>query len=313
MKKTVIAFGELLWDLLPDETILGGAPFNFTYRIHDLGDTGVMVSRIGNDDLGRQAFARVEDLGLDTSCIQWDNHKPTGTVKVSFDEDYNPDYVIIPDVAYDRVELTDKLLDVAENSDCFCYGTLAQRSPKSRDTLAALLEAATDTLKFLDINLRKECYTRETVTFSMEKADILKTNDEEAVKLCEMFDLPLNTLPKFCQTCIDTWSLEYCLVTFGANGAFVYAAAGEYLYEPGYDVALADSLGAGDAFSAGFIHKFLRGSTLREACEFGNRLGALVATKNGATAPVSGRELQRFAARDRPRNVQSDLEKYIQK
>ncbi len=93
----------------------------------------------------------------------------------------------------------------------------------------------------------------------------------------------------------------------------MYAASGEHVYEPGYNVDLTDSLGAGDAFSAGFIHKFLRQSTLREACEFGNRLGALVATKIGATAPVSGRELQRFAARDRPRNVQRDLKKYIQK
>ena len=168
MRKTILSFGELLWDILPDCTKLGGAPFNFTYRADSLGDRGLMISRLGGDELGRQAFEQVAALGMDTSFLQEDPSYPTGTVKVSFDENNNPDYVIVPEVAYDHIELTDKLLQTAENTDCLCFGSLAQRSPQSRHTLANLLEAAEKALKFYDINLRKDCYNLDIIEFSLD-------------------------------------------------------------------------------------------------------------------------------------------------
>ena len=154
MQKIILSFGELLWDILPDCTKLGGAPFNFTYRANTLGNHGLMVSRLGEDEFGRRALAEVRSLGMATTFLQRDPLYPTGTVQVSFDADNNPDYVITPDVAYDHIEFSQTLLEAAANADCLCFGSLAQRSPKSRATLAGLIEAAALALKFFDINLR---------------------------------------------------------------------------------------------------------------------------------------------------------------
>ena len=174
MEKTVLAFGEVLWDILPSRTILGGAPFNFIYRVNSLGETGLMISRLGRDELGHRAHGQIVQSGLDTQFIQWDAELPTGTVEVSFDKQNNPDYFIVPDVAYDRIEITEELLDAASAADCVCFGTLSQRAAQSRKTLERLLKEAATGLKLLDINLRKQCYSLETVISSLEKADVLK-------------------------------------------------------------------------------------------------------------------------------------------
>jgi fructokinase len=297
MKKTVVAFGEVLWDILPSCTVLGGAPFNFTYRIHSLGDAGLMVSRLGRDDLGRQAFDKVAALGLDTTLIQWDDEAPTGTVRVSFDAANNPDYVIIPHVAYDRIAFTDALAQAVAKADCLCFGTLAQRAPQSRATLERMLDE-TSALKLLDINLRKECYTRESVRFSLDRADVLKLNEDEAHALGDMLGMPHDTLAHFCAEVVPRWSLRYCLVTLGEKGALGVSADGEQAYAPGYEVTLVDSLGAGDAFSAGFVWQVLRGASLVEAVGFGNVLGAIVATQTGATAPIATSDIDAFIDRD---------------
>lgn len=305
MKKTVVAFGEVLWDILPSCTVLGGAPFNFTYRINSLGDAGRMVSRLGRDDLGRQAFDKVVALGLDTSLLQWDDEAPTGTVQVSFDDANNPDYVIIPNVAYDRIDFTEALAQSAAKADCLCFGTLAQRAPQSRATLERILDE-TSALKLLDINLRKKCYSQDSVKFSLGHADVLKLNEDEAHALGDMLGVPHDTLPHFCADVVRRWDLRYCLVTLGEKGAFGVSANGENTYAPGYKVALADSLGSGDAFSAGFVWQVLRGAPLAEAVGFGNVLGAIVATQTGATAPIATAELEAFVDRDLERNVHAE-------
>ncbi|MHC4112146.1 MAG: carbohydrate kinase family protein [Planctomycetota bacterium] len=287
MKKTIFAFGELLWDILPSCTILGGAPFNFAYRVNSLGDTGLMVSRLGRDELGRKALDQVVQLGLDTTYIQWDDHLPTGTVQVSFGEDNKPDYVIVPQVAYDRIELTDALVDAVSTADCLCFGTLSQRSEESRKTIEQLLERADISLKLLDINLRKDCYSLETIIFSLQKADVLKLNEDEAHQLGRMLDVSHENIPEFCEEMLTKWYLKHCVVTLGEKGAFAMSAGGERVYVPGYKVKLADSIGSGDAFSAGFVSKLLRGMSISQATRFGNVLGALVATKEGATSEVT--------------------------
>ncbi|MFZ2148935.1 MAG: carbohydrate kinase [Sedimentisphaerales bacterium] len=310
MKKTILAFGEVLWDILPTCTVLGGAPFNFAYRANSLGDTGLMISRLGRDELGYEACDQIVQLGLDTRFIQWDEHFPTGTVQVSFDEQNNPDYFITPNVAYDRIELTDELLEAVSTADCLCFGTLSQRAGKSRKTVKELLENADGSLKFLDINLRKKCYSLEIVTFSLQKADVLKLNEEEAHQLGDMLGIKHGSLPEFCQEVSSKWSLKYCLVTLGESGAFASSDDGQKVYLPGYKVSLVDSLGSGDAFSAGFVHKLLRGASLAEACEFGNVLGALVATKEGATSLITLDEIERFSSQDCQRIVHPDLKAF---
>jgi len=311
MKKTVIAFGEVLWDLLPSCTVLGGAPFNFAYRVNSLGDTGLMVSRVGRDELGSKARAQIVELGLNVRFIQWDDDLPTGTVQVSFDEKDSPDYFIVPQVAYDRIECEDGLLEVASKADCLCFGTLAQRAGRSRETIQRLLQRATSAVKLLDINLRKDCYTIEAVTSSLEKAGVLKLNEDEARQLARMLGLSQRSIPQFCEEVLDTWSIEQCLVTLGEKGAFAAARNGRRAYVPGYKVRLADSLGSGDAFTAGFVHKVLRGETLAAACEFGNILGAIVATQTGATAAVHQKDINTFLSHNIERIVHPEFEDFM--
>ena len=311
MKKTIVAFGELLWDILPSCTVLGGAPFNFAYRVNSLGDTGLMVSRLGRDDLGRKAFDQVVQLGLDTTHIQWDDSLPTGTVQVSFDEDNKPDYIIVPQVAYDRIELTDALVDAVSTADCLCFGTLSQRSEESRKTIEQLMERADINLKLLDINLRKDCYSLETIIFSLQKADVLKLNEDEAHQLGRMLEISKENIPEFCEEMLSKWSLKHCVVTLGEKGAFAMSAGGERVYVPGYKVKLADSIGSGDAFSAGCVNKLLRGPSTSEAGRFGNVLGALVATKEGATSEVTLDEIGLFHNHNYERDIYPDLEKFI--
>lgn len=311
MKKTVIAFGEVLWDIMPTATVLGGAPLNFTYRINSLGNTGLMVSRLGRDELGEKAFRQIEALGMPLNFIQWDESIPTGTVEVSFDAQRNPDYTIIPEVAYDHIELTDDLLKQAETADCICFGTLAQRADKSKKTLRRLLEQSGRAIKFLDINLRKKCYSPESIIYSLERSDILKLNSDEVNLLMNLLGYPAITLPDFCEKMIATWDLKFCIVTMAGEGAFVQSAQGDAVYAPGFEIILVDSLGSGDAFSAGFIHQILQGAPLKEAVVFGNKLGAKVATQKGATVPIEISELAIFDQGTHNRIIKQELKEYI--
>lgn len=307
MKKNVLAFGEVLWDLLPAETALGGAVCNFIYRVNSLGDNGIIVSRLGRDELGEKAFQRVSILGLDTEYLQWDDHHPTGTVPVTFDEDNKPNFVIIPDVAYDYIEMTDPLREVALTADCLCFGTLSQRSETTRQTLRQLIELADNSLKILDINLRKDCYNIDTVTYSLEKADVLKLNDDELHEIAEMFGLTSRDAVRLCEDVMEKWSIGCCVVTLGEKGAFALSQKGEKIYVPGYRVDLADSVGAGDAFTAGFACRILRDTSLAEACEFGNVLGAIVSKQKGATSPITQDEIESFGVGDVERIYDQNL------
>jgi len=301
MQKIILSFGETLWDLLPTCAKLGGAPFNFVYRTNCLGERGIMVSRLGRDELGEQAMKMIRKLGMNTTHIQWDSERPTGTVKVSFDEDNSPDYVIIPKVAYDYIEITDELLAVAAEADCLCFGTLIQRNCQSRQVLNQVIEAADRAIKLLDINLRRDCYSLDTVTASLEKADVLKLNDDEAGQLADMLELRSSCIHKISEELVGRYHLACCVVTLGDRGAFASYADGAKVYIPGYKVKLVDALGCGDAFTAGFIHKYLRGASLGQCCRYGNAMGAIVATQQGGTAPVSENDVSDFMASDRRR------------
>ena len=311
--KTVLAVGEVLWDLLPDGARLGGAPFNFASRIHRLGDRALMVSRLGMDQLGDEALAAVRSLGLNTALLQRDQVHPTGTVQVRFDAKGIPDYSIVPGVAYDHVVWTDALAEAAGRADCLCFGTLVQRSEGTRSTLARLLEHAPDCMKVLDINLRKDCYSRETVEFSLSQADLLKLNDDEIRILRDMLDISGDGPAAFCAAIMARYPVRHCLVTFGENGALVVSQAGEVIYESGYRVDVVDTLGSGDAFTAGFVHRYLRGAGLRDACHFGNVLGAVVATQVGGTEPIAPEKIERFERDLVERNTLPELERFTAK
>ncbi|MGC9326609.1 MAG: carbohydrate kinase family protein [Candidatus Hinthialibacter sp.] len=291
--KIILSFGEILWDLLPAGPVLGGAPFNFAYRVHTFKHQSIMISRLCKDEYGRQAWDQILELGMDNRFVQQDEKTPTGTVQIRLDENNQPDYTIVPDVAYDFIECTDEILECASQSHCICYGTLAQRSKTSRETLEEILAHAPNALKLLDINLRKNCYTTETITHSLQQADFLKLNEDEASYLSGLFGLP-PALPEFCAAMIERWSLSHCIATLGEQGVFARSFDGSEVYAPGFAVQLVDPCGSGDAFTAGFIDRYFRGKDLAECCAFGNALGALVATKPGATAPISAQEVHHF-------------------
>jgi fructokinase len=307
VKKTVVSFGEILWDILPSCRVLGGAPFNFVFRVNSLGDSGLIISRLGQDSPGQKAVDKVSTLGLETTYIQWDASRPTGTVQVSFDQHKNPDYLIVPQVAYDHIQLTDSLLDIASKADCICFGTLIQREGQSRDTLRRLLENSHHSLKFCDINLRKKCYDRDTVAFSLDSSHVVKMNEDEARQLAQMFGFSYRSISRLCEQLVERWSLRYCLVTLAQYGAYALSESGEEIYVPGYGIELADSLGAGDAFSAGFIHEILRGATVAQACGLGNIMGALVAAQKGATAVVTKEDIDGFGTEGIALNIHQEF------
>ena len=187
---------------------------------------------------------------------------------------------------------------------------MAQRAPKSRQTLQRLLAAAPGKIKLLDLNLRKTCFSRETITESLQAATMLKLNEAEAGHLAGLLAGASGSLPDFCERILAAYSLSVCLVTLGERGVFAATTDGQKVHVPGYQVKLADSCGSGDTFTAGFIHAFLRQNPLVECCRLGNTLGAMVATQTGATPPISPSEVQAFRAADHPRMMETRLENF---
>lgn len=307
----VVSYGEALWDLLPTGPVLGGAPLNFAYRVNSLGNRGVIISRLGKDGLGGKALEQMLALGMEKTFLQWDEKHPTGTVEICFDEAKNPDYTIIKDVAYDYIEVSDGLLDLIRTADCLCFGTLAQRSERSRRTLWKLLDEFSEGFVLLDINLRKNCYSRETIIFSVDRANIVKLNEEELLALAGIYGLAGRSLPEFTESLVKKAGLKYCVVTLGPKGAFAASGDGEMIYSPAFEVDLADPCGAGDGFSGGFIHSLLNKRPLAEACRFGNALGALVVQQQGATQPIAYREINDFIAKGKPCPVDGRLKDFL--
>jgi fructokinase len=289
---TVVSFGEVLWDLLPSGPVLGGAPFNFACRVTSLGDRGLMASRLGRDERGHEAFALMGGLGMDTSLIQWDESRPTGTVTVTLDAGGSADYHIIPDVSYDFIELTDALRAAVQSADCVCFGTLAQRRPVSHDTLAGMLGSFRGRLTLLDLNLRPDCWTAGSVRSSVSAAKVLKLNDGEMETVAGIYGLAAGSLREKAAALLGCTALEVVVVTLGEGGAFALSRAGDSVYVPAFSTRLVDTVGSGDAFTAGFIHGLLDGRDLHWCVRHGNALGALVAGQRGATQTLDPRAVQ---------------------
>ena len=308
---TVASYGEALWDLLPAGPVLGGAPLNFAYRVNSLGNRGIIISRLGEDELGRKAVEKITTLGMEKTFIQWDGKHPTGSVEIRFDHAKNPDYTIIEDVAYDYIEVLDGLVDLIRISDCLCFGTLAQRNETSRKTLWRLLDAFSGSFTLLDINLRRNCYSKETITFSLDRANVLKLNEEELMELAEIYGSQGRSFPEVTESLVKKVNLRYCVVTLGPQGAFAASRDGEMIYSPAFEVDMVDPCGAGDGFSAGFIHALLNKKRLTEACRFGNALGALVVQQQGATQRITHEEIVDFMVKGKPGAVDTRLEDFL--
>ena len=290
----VIAFGEVLWDLLPSGRQLGGAVANCAYRLHQLGTPVSFVSRIGDDELGAEAVDILKQKGLPCPMLQTDNQRPTGTVDVSVSSEGDAEYVINKGVAYDYIECSDKLLQAATGAKAIVFGNLIQRQEQSRSTLYKLIDAAPDALKIVDINLRKDCFTKETVTQSFVRTDVLKLNEKEVGVVSELLELNCDSKEDFCKQATEKFGVTTILVSLGKDGVYAYDVNDGSLRIPGYSIKVADTVGAGDNFTAGFVHKRLQGAGLEQSCSFANLIGSMVATKVGGMPSISKEDIEQY-------------------
>jgi fructokinase len=291
---TVVGLGELLWDLFPEGKQLGGAPANFAYMTSLLGDEGLVASRVGNDALGRAAARRLQRIGLKSSHIQLDSAHRTGTAKVEIDEAGQPTFEFAESIAWDFFQWTTDWNELAEKTDAVCFGSLAQRSPRSRATVRAFLQAVGKrTVRVFDVNLRQPFYSRETLDESLKICDIVKLNQDEIAAVPEILGHPADGEESAARWIRDTYKLKLVCVTRGEQGSLLVAEK-HISNHPGCKVRVADTVGSGDAFTAAMVYHYLRGASLANLSEAANRMGAWVAAQTGATPKRDNRQLERI-------------------
>ena len=277
--KKVVGIGEILWDMLPQGKQLGGAPANFAYHVCRLGGNGWAVSAISDDPLGNEINEILSTKNLHTALAEVS--APTGTVQVTLDAAGVPSYDITENVAWDMIPFTPALEEMAKETEAVCFGTLAQRSEISRNTIMKFISfMPADSLKVYDINLRQNYYSEEIISRSLEVSDILKINDEELETVSALFGLEGSQTER-CRALIERFSLKLVILTKGEKGSEVVTALAEHSVVPG-KIEVADTVGAGDAFTAAFVVSYLRGESLAEAHEKAGEVSSYVCTKSGA-------------------------------
>jgi fructokinase len=281
-----IGLGELLWDMFPEGKQLGGAPANFAYMTSLLGDEGIVLSRVGSDALGRAAGRRLERLGVRASHLQLDPDHPTGTVKVSVDPAGQPTFNIAESVAWDFFAWTPEWRALAERADAVCFGTLAQRCPQSRATIRTFLKALRPgATRVFDVNLRQSFYDAETLSESAKLADIMKVNTDELAIVAKLLHIPFTYDElRAAHWLRDILGLKLVCITRGAKGSLI-VSADETSEHPGYRIHVADTVGAGDAFTGALVYHYLRHASVPTLNEAANRMGAWVSSQVGATPP----------------------------
>jgi fructokinase len=278
----VVGLGEILWDMLPDGKQLGGAPANFAYISTLLGDEGIVASRVGSESLGNEALRQLAALGVTTWFVQSDTGHPTGTVQVDVDHAGQPKFEIAEGVAWDFLEWTPHWQELAAQVDAICFGSLAQRALASRATIRQFLGAARkEAVRVFDVNLRQAFFSQEVLSGSMKAADIVKLNHEELPRIMQLFGLQHRDEIASGDSLMELHHLKLICVTRGCRGSLLVSQQGLNEH-PGYRIRVADAIGAGDAFTAGLVHEYLRGSSLPEMNETANRVGAWVASRVGA-------------------------------
>ena len=278
----VVGMGEALWDVLPEGKKLGGAPANFAYHVSQFGLDSRVVSAVGDDKLGMEILDNFREKELN-SMIEIVPY-PTGTVQVELDAAGVPCYDIKEGVAWDNIPFTPALEDLAHNTRAVCFGSLAQRSVVSREPINRFLDAMpqdSDVLKIFDINLRQSFYTKEILCNSFRKCNILKINDEELVTVSRLFGYPGIDLQDKCWILLAKYNLKMLILTCGVNGSYVFTP-GEVSFVETPKVNVADTVGAGDSFTAAFVASLLKGLSIRDAHKLAVQTSAYVCTQNGA-------------------------------
>ena len=290
----ILGIGELLWDVLPDCMRLGGAPANFAVMAGRLGDRAAILSRIGRDELGRQAVDRLDPMPVETSFLEVDATHETGRVTVGF-ADNEPHYTIHQPAAWDFMKLSDEWVQLVARADAICFGSLAQRSLESRQTIQSLAaQSAASCIRIFDVNLRAPFYSAEVIEESLELATVVKMNEAEMPLVLEMLDLAMEEsasdgprlsselLRQAAERLLQAFpTLELVAITRGSRGSLL-VNRDEWDEHPGFPVKVADGIGAGDAFTAAIAHYLMRGSDLSTLNEAGNRWGGWMASQSGA-------------------------------
>lgn len=284
----ILGIGELLWDMLPEGPRLGGAPANFTVMAGRLGNHAAILSRIGRDERGREAVAVLDPQPVDTKNLQVDPLHETGTVTVAF-RDGQPQYTIHQPAAWDFLELSDEWVQLAERAHAICFGSLAQRSLESRQTIQTLVaQSSPRCVRVFDVNLRAPFYSSEVMQESLELATVMKMNDAEVPLVLRLLGLPepagetAHALRTGAERLLAEFpTLGLVAVTRGAHGSLLVRRDAWHQH-PGVATSVADTIGAGDAFTAAMTHYLVRGADLPALNEAGNRWGAWVASQAGA-------------------------------
>ncbi|MDE6283304.1 MAG: carbohydrate kinase [Muribaculaceae bacterium] len=290
MKDIVVGMGEALWDVLPEGKKIGGAPANFAYHVSQFGLPSCVVSAVGKDPLGEEIVTNLTAKGLNQLIEEVPY--PTGTVQVEIDPAGIPQYEIKENVAWDNIPYTARLEQLAEHTKAVCFGSLAQRNVVSRNTINRFLDAMPhndDNLVVFDVNLRQGFYTKEILCNSMERCNILKINDEELVTVSRMFGYPGIDLQDKCWILLGKYNLKMLILTCGVNGSYVFTP-GKVSFQPTPKVEVADTVGAGDSFTAAFIASILKDESVEEAHNKAVLTSAFVCTQNGAM-PILPKDL----------------------
>ena len=276
----IVGIGEILWDVFPSGKVLGGAPANFAYHVSQFGFDGRAVSAIGNDDLGDEIIDCLSKK--DFRYIIEKTPFPTGTVQVTLDEKGVPQYEICQKVAWDNIPFTTEMEELARNTKTVCFGSLAQRNEASRLTINKFLDLVPENaLKIFDINLRQHFYSQELIDHSLSRCNILKINDDEVILVAKLFGWEDSSEMDICQKLLSDYSLRMLVLTKGTQGSYVITPD-ETSFKPTPLVEVADTVGAGDSFTAGFVASLLRGKSIAEAHATAVEVSAYVCTQKGA-------------------------------
>ncbi len=301
MNKKIVAFGEVVWDILPNGKVLGGTPSNLVFRCNSFNEQGFLLSRIGDDDLGNEALEKLKELGITDDNVQFDTEFPTGTVHITFENNYDPRYIVTPDVAFDHIEFSAEALKLVRDADCLFYGLLPQRFGISKNTLRELLKESPDSLHFFDLKLFEHFFNASVVENLLESSNIVRIKEKEIPFLSGELGLKAENLNVFSSELSRKYKIDLILVTRGQNGVFAFHKKKGAFYDPGYIIEIEDNIGSGMAFSAGFLHYYLNGKTIQQALNFGNAAGAINTTKRGATSYFNKKDVLNFM-KNTPKN-----------
>lgn len=286
MKPDVIGIGEFLWDMLPSGPKMGGAPANFACHARSLGANSSVISRVGTGAAGTRLIDNLSEMGVRTDGVATDPSHPTGLVMVELGDDGQPHYEIQANAAWDHIEVTPHSLEIVQDAAAICFGTLGQRSAVSRQAIRAIVSASSpQALRIFDANLRQDFYSQELIHESLLLANVVKLNDEELELISGMMGITSPNPETQMEELASRYQLSMLACTRGKNGSLLYDGS-EMCEHPGLDTRVADTVGAGDSFTAALTMGLLKGWPLAQISEAANRIASHVCSCNGATPPM---------------------------